>query len=468
MHGKWVGYHDGGTWQPIEAQFRNDGSAWVFDRGPILFHVPELATGTAVIEANNRYDIFGRQPIASSSMVFEVTPENVRPVTARVDESNSSQVWYDDAWGDGLSLRYTVWYGKAPRVTREAVIDPARCPRDRDLQASWMVRCENALTLIDGARPTNPDGTGWTGSPGDTANIPEGGAAIYAFDGHSPDPVRGSGFLGPRIWYWRDIDPITGVGELVSQPATVTATIVDASTIRLTKFVPQSLIDAAAAEGSLLITDDVQTLYPDPNVETSSVDGWVRRQDYANPGFASVVAGNGTDSDSSSANHWLQWTGSTPHTLYRNVYVFDASALPAGTVDACDFDVYQDGYNNGRSFRLTGADTASNTELSSADYQAIHDNHDTTFGTMSSSSSGTWKTISLNQAGLDHCSAGLAGHIKLSLRLTGDAQTPGSTHDGILFRFAEQNSPRLDVTYTAAAGGGVFNSRCSLSFGLSY
>ena len=477
MHGKWVAYHDGGSWRSIDARFRNDGSAFVSDYGPLRFAVPQFANETATLEINNQWDIWSKSLITSPAMVFEVTPEGVLPnIAGRIDDDQPSQVWYDDAWGPGLSLRYTVWHGRAPRATREAVVDPLRLDasaRGRDLQASWLVRSSNALTLINGARPQNPDGSDWAGVAGDTATLPEAGAAIHRFDGQV-DPVRGSGFKGPQVWYWK------ADGTLVSQSATVTATIVDADTIRLTKTIPASLVDAASAEGSLLITDDVQTIYPDPHAEVTSCDGFMRRSivytTYEHYGGATtwgdLIAAAGTEVSDSGATQKLQhaYGGISDFYLSRLLFGFDMSAL-SGTVTAADFNFYQ--ASSGSYWaRLSGASPASNTAIAIADHQDCYDNHDTSLADAWQIPllSAGWERPALNQDGLDYLTGKLGGVGFLSLRFSEDKV--GGTKPALIesggIRMADYTGtsfdPYLEVTY--AAGGGDFNSRCSYSLGM--
>ena len=468
--GKWSGYLDSGNnWRPIVAAFAHDGSAFDWSAGPMRFYAPQFANGTAVLEANNRFDIFTRSAITTPAMEFEITPEDVSPVAGRIDENNPSQVWYDNAWGPGLSLRYTVWHGRAPRVTREAVIDPQLCPQGRDLQASWLVRSPRALTLINGHRPKNPDGSDWTGSPGDTADIPTTGAAIHYFDGQV-DPVRGSGFKPPKIWYWDNIDPATGLGTLVSQPATVTATIVSADTIRLTKTIPAALVLAARAAGSLLITDDVQTIYPDPHAETSSVDGWTQRF-VAGQTWAQMVAGAGTHAvDDASYPLYLDadMDGGTTWRYNRRTHlVFDTSSLAGETATAAALSLDASNTVTSVTTRLVQLASSSTTALQISDYENS--------GSLAQSDEITWaangrQSHTLNAAGLSYLNSGLGGAVRFSSRRTEDATGetvgPGYTVGSPTWYSAEQagtaSDPYLEVTYGAAAGGG--SSRCNAPY----
>lgn len=465
VHCKWVNYFDPvSSWHPIDVRFRNDGSAFVSDYAPFRYHIPAFAHQPATLEVNNEYDIFGRQRITAPAMVFEATPENIRPVAGRIDEDNPSQIWYDDAWAPGISLRYTVWHGRAPRVTREAVIDPQRLDasfRNRELKASWLVRCRNALTLINGRRPIRiDDGKDWTGTAGDSAVIPETGAAVHAFDGHSVDPVRGSGFKAPRIWYWKDIDPHKGRGTLVSESAKVTATVVDRETIRLTKTVRADLVDAAAAEGSLLITDDVQTIYPDPDPEVTTVDGncmaW-------GAGY-SPKSGNGAVVSDTAVSVLIGSDHLGGVAFSRGYTLFDLTALDGETLTEA---TYSGSISTGgvtaypAIYRITEATTASNTALTVTDFENTYNNHDTTYGTLSDADDAGHNRRSgvLNATGLAYVQSVTGGICKLSLRGEADSVAgTGSDPSNSSMQSAEtsgtDDDPYLELTIAEAAAGG--------------
>lgn len=460
VRGKWENFRRGGGWVRIVPEFQSDGSAFEFSSGPFRFHAPQFANQTAMLEITNEWDIWSRSPITSPAMVFEVTPEGVQPgIAGRIDDNNPSQVWYDDAWGPGLSLRYTVWHGRAPRATREAVIDPARCPRGRDLQASWLVRCPKALTLINGARPKNPDGSDWTGSPGDQADLPATGAALHYFDGQV-DPVRGSGFKGPQVWYWK------ADGTLVTQAATVTAVIVTPDTIRLTKILPQAVVDAADAEGSLVLCDDTQTFYPDPNIELTTWDGYIglRWTSYTGSNFDVMVTQAATSSSYANDSQMSAALGArSPNYLYRVWQLFDLSSLSGQTISAVTHGCSVTGNANALAYRLTEATTASNTGRSLSDFQNTYNNHDTDLLETDFDFSTTgMHTATYNAAGIAAAQAAVdgTGILKTCVRWDQDNQSapasPGAfPADQLYLDTAESaNDPYIEVTYGAAAAGG--------------
>jgi len=242
MHGKWVNYFDQ-AWKTIDLSFRNDGSNFLIDKAPFSILCPSRSNGICYISINNKYDIFDRTGISEPDMVFEVTAENTHNVSGVL--TNDSQVWYHDAFATGVSLRYTAWYGKAPRVTKEVVIDPTVV--SQQVVVSWLITNPNALTLINGARPLNPDGSAWTGVTGDTSMVTSP-VSIHYFDGDI-SLKRGSGFKRPVAWYYNN-------GKMVVNDIDVQLTVVNASTIRVTKTIPISVLNAARQAGSLVFADD--------------------------------------------------------------------------------------------------------------------------------------------------------------------------------------------------------------------
>jgi hypothetical protein len=451
VHGKWIGYrNDGGSWDAINAAFRNDGSAFVSDSGPFRFHVPQFANETAVLEINNRWDVFNRSLITSPAMVLEITPEGIGAVAGRIDDSQPSQVWYDDAWGPGLSLRYTVWHGRAPRATREAVIDPARLESrhiGQPLQASWLITCSKAQVWIGSERAKMPDGSLWASAIDNTIQIPTAGAAVHYFDGQL-DQQRGSGFKAPQVWYWK------ADGTLVTQSATVTATIVDPDTIRLTKTIPAALVDAAAAEGSLLISDDVQTFYPDPHSETTTWDGHVGAR---NGDWATVIAANGSSTYSASHQTTAGITYDTSTiTNHRFITLFDVSSLSGQSVESANWHcVRTGGYN--RDVRLTGATTASNTGHTTTDYQNTFNDHDTD---LTDAFQLDDTPVALNITGITHLQTAVDGSgivkfcCRSNLDYIGSTSGPGGSQNTSVYTAESANDPYLEVTYGAAGGGG--------------
>lgn len=298
VHGSWQRYRDSGNaWQPIVPVFADEGSAYVWRQGPMEYAVSKSITSGAVVSGNNRWDVFGRQTINAPATEFAASPLNVSPVAVPELSADGSQVLFRGAWPGLADLRYTVWRGRAPRVTREAVVSVpaaiavASARESQRLEATWRVRAPGVLVLVRDEttgfyrRPKNADGSDWTGAPGDTATIPGDGAAVVSVptigdklalmqaiqSSVSILPAefrRGNGFTGPRAWYYG----ADGKRRIV--PIEVAVTVVSTDEVEMTKRLPLSLFQAALAAGATHVyADDTQTVYPDANPETTSCDG---------------------------------------------------------------------------------------------------------------------------------------------------------------------------------------------------
>lgn len=453
VHGKWISYRDTNRWSRIAPEFRNDGSAFVADYAPYRYWCPQFADGTAVLEANNRWDILTRSNITAPAMEFAITPVDVRPnVAGRIDPDRPTQVYYPDAWAAGVSLRYTVWHGRAPRPTHEVMIDPQQITPGQSVTVSFDITSPNAITLvrdIDGTkvRPKNPDNSEWTGAVGDTATIPETGAAIHMLDGGLPHPQRGAGIKKPVAWY-AGREPVQ---------ITVAAAIVASQTIRLTKTVPSWLIDEARAAGELIFADVTHTLYPDPHIESTTFDGIVQRS-VAAESWATMIASAGTGSaDNGSYNLNCQKSGADYTLNVRHIFLFDASAV-AGTVLTASLNYQVDFLSVAdKTVRIVEAVTASNTGASQSDYENMGD---VSFSADTATSGTGWKAVNCNAAGISYLDSAVGGIVKIGLRHAEDkgGETTGPAAGFHRIVSAEAAGTANDPYLELITGSGLISS----------
>lgn len=217
------------------------------------------------------------------------------------------------------------------------------------------------------------------------------------------------------------------------------------------------------------------TVYPDPNVESTSVDGITTRSG-VDEAMATIRAGAGTSAtDSGAAGSGLALVASTTSNqfkqLNRPIFLFDTSALGAGaTISAAVKSVFGSGTNgNGLSGEasansvavLVASTPASNTALVAGDYSQFGS---TDFGR--SAQQNAWNTaayndITLNASGLAAISK--TGITKFALRHGWDFDNTitGLTHvndaeQTLEMKFADTadvtSDPKLVITYTAVAG----------------
>lgn len=217
------------------------------------------------------------------------------------------------------------------------------------------------------------------------------------------------------------------------------------------------------------------TAYPDPNVETTSCDGFTWRN-VAAESFATIrsSAGNyAADSDANANTMYIQTPDGRANwvILGRGITLFDTSSLGASaTVSAATLGMCSDskvGDITGSEMTITSATTASNTALANGDYQDTYTNGTTDFASARIayaswvSDSATYNTFTLNASGYGAVSK--TGISKYAWRYGWDfdGNTTGSggsgsiatTYHGILADTSGTSTdPKLVVTYTAAAG----------------
>lgn len=484
VHGKWIAYSDDG-WKQIDAAFRETPTGFVWDRGPAEYHVGRHLHDGSRIVANNRYDIFTHQPLTAPAAEFELMPIGGSNVAGQLDPpaqlvanyphvsfaTDQSQVWHPEAGGPGRHVRWTIHHGRAPRMTRELVVDPKACPQ-RALSLSWDVRSPRVLALVrnQSGQLVRP----WAGSPRDTADVPTTGVSIVSVpDRAAADQIaaelaagatttglrRGSGIKPPLVWYW------TADGTLVTAPATVRAEIQgDGETVRFTKTIPLVVIQAAAAENSYLVSDDSQTISPDPNNEVNTHDAYLRIRwtGYTQENYDELVALSlGTTAYSSDSQTTLLCGTRNPNYLSRVNLLFDVSSLSGMTVSDVVQGVTVWATETSRTFRVTGATTASNTGYNTTDFQNTYLNNDASLhdSTFQMSSNGV-KTTTYNANGIAAVQAAIdgSGIVKTSLRDGIDSQSApssgGAMPSGMTYIHSAESSgtgsdPYLDVTYSA-------------------
>jgi len=488
VRGRWVNALDSsGRWQSFSPSFVETPHGFSWAGGPAEYHIGRNLSDGATLIADNRYDIFDRVPITLPAAEFELQPiggfnvsGQFEPPAALVSNyphvsfaTDQSQVWHPEAGGPGLHVRWTIHSGRAPRMTRELVVDPKACPQ-RDLSLSWDVRSPRVLALVrdDQGRLTRP----WAGSPGDAADVPAGGVSIVSVPDQSvADQLsaelasgatetrvrRGSGIRPPLVWYWR------ADGTLVTAPATVRAVIQsDGETVRFTKTIPLSVIQAAVAENSYVVSDDSQTIYPDPQPEVTSCDGWTERNisrvtyDYYGGAetYADLIANPATRSVDryTGSRTYHSDVGATSFVFGRTFCGFDLAAIE-GEVTGATLSFAHTGSGT---VRITGATTVSATSISVADHQNTYNDHDTSL-TADTAITGSRTDCEFNTAGLAYWTAALGSVASCAVRLSEDKV--GGTRPGIdtrvSLKMAEEtgtsSDPYLEVTYSAGSGSAL-------------
>lgn len=123
---------------------------------------------------------------------------------------------------------------------------------------------------------------------------------------------------------------------------------------------------------------DTLTAYPDPDPETTTVDGQVQR--VGNEAFGTIRSGVGTSASPSGASTFLQLTAGTTASNYillrRWIGLFDTSTLTASaTISAAALSLEGFGkantYSTEPDLDIVSSNPASNTNLVSGDYNTL-------------------------------------------------------------------------------------------------
>ena len=204
------------------------------------------------------------------------------------------------------------------------------------------------------------------------------------------------------------------------------------------------------------------TVFPDANPETSTVDGFVRRNG-VNESWAAITysAGNGSSDTDLTAVCAGANTGTTSNAftnLIRGIFLFDTSAIPdTATVSNATFSLFGNAGNNALgnpTLDICSSAPASNTGLASGDFTSLGS---ISFGSLAWASYSTtaYNDISLNASGLANISkTGLSKFgTRLDWDLTGIAPTwVNSASSFFNVNYADQagttQDPKLVVTYS--------------------
>lgn len=214
--------------------------------------------------------------------------------------------------------------------------------------------------------------------------------------------------------------------------------------------------------------DDL-TVYPDPDTEITSVDGWARRHN-VDEAWATIRAGAGTQAfDTDEGNQSPQMAASETTNrwgeLRRSIFLFDTSSLPDNAViSGAIFSQY--GYAKGDTLNVTpaiamvGSNPASNTALAAADYNTVNTTRqadtDVTYAGWSITGYNAW---TLNATGLGNISK--TGITKFGTAFAKDVDNSAPTWSSansanVGGYFAERtgttSDPKLVVTYTVVSG----------------
>ncbi len=228
---------------------------------------------------------------------------------------------------------------------------------------------------------------------------------------------------------------------------------------------------------------DTLTAYPDPNPETTTVDGFVFRQG-VNETWSTIRAGAGNANDSTGSDMFVGFdnSGTTNQyaAIYRIITLFDTSSLTGvASISNAVLSLYgetkTDGSGNAPDYNIYTSTPASNTDLINSDYGQIGTTAQATAITYSSISTSGYNDFTLNATGIGNISKTSVS--KFACRDTtydavGASPTWGSAFNStsILFFAADRTGtsqdPKLVITYTVPVGVADVISIPNTSFSL--
>lgn len=249
--------------------------------------------------------------------------------------------------------------------------------------------------------------------------------------------------------------------------------------ITLTKIIPRAFLAVATYP---VFTDTVSTFYPDADVESTSVDGWVAR----NPGgtgesWATIIAGAGVvNNDAVTIGRGMSFSSNglllnNYGTNQRGILLFDTSSIPdADIISDATLSKYgeskQDNLAASPDVNVYGSTPASSTAIAAADYGQTQNTAFSTAVGYSSFSTTGYNDFVLNATGLAAVSAtGISKFSSKNANYDVAATQPPwatpNTNSAMNIYNAEQTGtdkdPKLVVTYAPAVTTNVMMIGCA-------
>lgn len=371
------------------------------------------------------------------------------------------QVVYYNAFGQGQNLIYGHWHGKTSRL--EHVIEITEMPAGDSeyLTYDFYIQSNDATTFVG----QNFDQRPWAGNSGDGATVQ--GFSVFLAKGDDPTTIRGAVLRKPVCW-WTNLDGTTTIKDVrvdvVIQP--------DGITVKATKYVRRSDIAEALAQGSPYRAD--VTFNPDPNPESTSVDGHTVTNgtpvSWATLYAASAASVN--DTFYGQPLTFTPWDAGNGLSLHRGHYGFDTSSIGADQeVNSATLTLYKaGGFSNGNELatfnteaaNIYSGSTVSDTALSTADHLTTGSTKfsDTgfTINQFIALANNAGHTFTFNADGM--AAVSLTGISKFSFKFEKDASgtdmpnAAGYKPEGFYLWFADNPGttydPLLTVTHSAA------------------
>jgi hypothetical protein len=371
----WVNYlsQDTQTWKPIDTTIMQNPDGSFFMREALFeARFPRRSGGTATMVNNNQYDIFNDEKITEPAMSMRISALGVRDVPGvlmRGDiigptalRKDTTYVLYEGAYPDG-DLIYYIDDGVAPRLGKLIRFNHEPVQKEYRFIVSYSEPQDFTAKHESDARQWDKQSR-FEVARGDVLSIKK-----------PTSDKRGFGMKQFQIWdsnlAYQD-DPAVIRNQ---QPITVMLERSEKENAYiLTKILPPEFF--ANDPTYPVYTDTTTTAFPDPDPETNTVDGHVRNtsvDSWANARGASTgTTANDSDGDVVTARSRFV---SPTYMVDKGIFLFDTSAIPStDTVSSSTISLFLknkgDGNGDG-SINVFAATPASNTSLSTADFDQV-------------------------------------------------------------------------------------------------
>lgn len=457
---KWVNYlKPTGEWASIMPEFQQTADGFVADKVPFIAIAPLRSGGEAFFINNNQWDVFDSKVINAPIITEKIVAQGVADVpgvitTGDLGFGNTQYVLYARAYpAINADLIYWVHQGEAPRLSKLVRFNSAPAV---DVQLPFLV-----TFVTENGAPTDVQFR-WTETgekmrwDKETNLRIEKGLSIKPL---GEKQLRGIGLKDFTIWdaHRNIVDPI----EVQFRATAVSEQFI------LTKLIPASFFSRGPPLEFPVYTDTVSTFYPDPDVESTSVDGFVGVSSLDTT-FSTV---RGTAGDTANDSAGVLNTGASATAtanqysqIRRSPVLFDTSAIPdTDTISDATLSIYGSSKNNNMSMSMSivVSSPATNTALVAADFNIANwtmTQQNSTDITIASWSNTAYNDFALNATGIGNISkTGISKFGLVSAQdrantdptwvngATGDvtptsADTAGTTSD-----------PKLVVTHASAA-----------------
>jgi hypothetical protein len=373
---KWHNYLNSDVWTPINAQLIESGGVFSLSQAPYSVTLPKLANDWYEFSSTNTYDIWHKI----------VRPDAPKSISKRFPTA--------EPVSGLLTAEGILFTGAFPGLNADRLVQPHE-QKLRDLVVFRSMppgqgQVEVPFEIDFGTLPI-------------LKSIGRGKEAVEHDFKKDGDFEKGLSFTTSRFRGVKIQDPKVWDSNGRRQGIKVSGKVVGSRFVGK-KIIPRSFFDDATFP---VYTDTVATFYPDPDPETTSIDGWIDKQigsggtwsSVRNAGSGSVVnMSDGSNRAGIQSSSVPEWTD-----ILRAYLLFDTSSLPnTSLITSASMNCYASLKNAdyGGAVTVVSSSPASNIDLVNADYSQIGSTAFCTPLDVGSIITGNYNAIALNASGI--------------------------------------------------------------------